>query len=149
MPGGRPTKRTDDRQAIIVEALTKGYTRKAAASAAGMTYDTLREWEKADSEFSDAIQKAEGVAQGRLIDKIAAAKSWQAQAWIAERRWPGEFGQRQHVEMTGKDGGPIDHRDVSAIPDHERQALAAAIRDHLRSRDRGRREAATAADRET
>lgn len=128
----RPTKRTEERQAVIVEALQKGYTRAAAAAAARMTYQTLREWEKDDAEFSEALEKAEGVAQGRLIDKIAADKSWQSAAWQLERRWPKDFGRREAVEMTGKDGGPIDHRDITNLPDHERKALADAIRSHLR-----------------
>ena len=141
MPGGAPTKRTAANQARIVEALEKGHTKKSAAARAGMTYQTLNEWAKDDVEFSDALEKAEGIAQGRIVDEIAKAKAWQAQAWLAERRWPKDFGQRQQVEMTGKDGGPIDTRDVSTLSDHEKRALVEAIRDHLATQRSGVRTA--------
>ena len=59
---GRPTKRTDESQDAIIEALTKGYTRKAAAAFGGVAYSTMREWEKAFPEFSEALEKAEGIA---------------------------------------------------------------------------------------
>ncbi len=131
MAGGRPTKRTDEARDLIIAALKKGYPRSSAAAAGGIAYSTLREWEKAFPEFSEALEKAEGAAKSDLVDKVAAAKSWQAAAWLLERRWPTEFAQRKSLEMSGPDGGPIDHRDVSGLADHEKQALADAIRDHL------------------
>ena len=151
---GRPTKRTSECQDAIIEALTRGYTRKASAAFGGVAYSTMREWEKAFPEFSDALEKAEGIAQNNLIDKIVeaanrgsittrpdgtvieAAGAWQAAAWVLERRWPTDYARREKVEMSGPDGGPIDTRDVSALQDHEKAALADAIRDHLASRDR-------------
>jgi transposase len=137
MPGGAPTKRTAKNREAILDALSKGYTRLASAGAGGMTYQTFREWEKDDAEFSDAVEKAEGIAVRRFLGEIAQDKSWQAKAWILERRWPKEFGRRESVEMSGPDGGPIDHRDVSSLPDHEKRALVEAIRDHLASRRAG------------
>lgn len=133
MAGGRPTKQTDETRDAIIAALQKGYPRSAAAAAGGIAYSTMREWEKAFPEFSEALEKAEGAAKSDLVDKVAAAKSWQAAAWLLERRWPTEFAQRKALEMSGPDGGPIDHRDVSGLADHEKEALADAIRDHLAS----------------
>lgn len=149
---GRPTKRNDESQDAIIEALTKGYTRKAAAAFGGVSYQTLREWEKAFPEFSEALEKAEGIAQNALIDTIVkwsqhgsmttrpdgtvieGPGAWQAAAWVLERRWPKEYSRREAVEMSGPDGGPIDTRDLSKLADHEKEALTAAIRDHLAGR---------------
>jgi hypothetical protein len=151
---GRPSKRTPENEDAIIEALTKGYTRKASAAFGGVSYTTMREWELAFPEFAEALQKAEGIAQNALIDTIVHASThgtvttrpdgtviespgaWQAAAWVLERRWPKDYSRREAVEMSGPDGGPIDTRDLSKVPDHEREALAAAIRDHLASRRR-------------
>jgi hypothetical protein len=148
MRTGRPSKRTPEVEAHIIEGLQKGYTKAAAAGAAGIGYSTLNEWEHAFPEFAEAVQKAEGRAKARLIDKVNAAKSWQASAWMLERRWPAEFARRESLEMTGKDGGPIEHRSVSDLPDHEKQALADAIQNHLREQDAATAEAAPAGDRQ-
>jgi hypothetical protein len=87
-----------------------------------------------DGTLGTSIEKAEGEAEAvyTRIVADAAVKNWTAAAWWLERRRPEDFARRERVEMTGKDGGPIDTRDLSTIPDHERAALAEAIRRHLR-----------------
>jgi transposase len=133
---GRPSKRTPESEERILDALRDGQTKSAAAAHGGISESTLYAWAADFPEFSEALEKAENTGKYKLISEIRADKSWQAKAWLTERRWPKEFGRREHVEMTGADGGPIDTRDLSAaIPDHERAALAAAIRAHLRGEE--------------
>jgi transposase len=137
---GRPTKRTPETEEAIFACLKEGMTKKAAAAAGGITYMTLRQWEKDFPEFSDALQNAEAAGQQALLRRIWAAAGtpdrWQAAAWILERRWPQDFARRQALEMSGPEGGPIEHRDLSALPDHERRLLRDAIVAHLRDRER-------------
>lgn len=113
----RPTKRTPEVEDAIVLGLTKGWTRKAAAAAAGIGYSTLREWELAFPEFSALLEKAEEVAQTKLLATIEEASrkgtvttrpdgtviespgSWQAAAWILERRWSATYARREHVTV--------------------------------------------------
>lgn len=94
MPGGRPTKRTLSAKDTIVQAIGLGATYARAAAAAGITYETLNEWRKDDSEFSEAINKAEADRVAKALQAIqrAATDSWQAAAWYLERRYPSEYG---------------------------------------------------------
>ena len=88
-----------------------------------------------DDTLVTAVEKAEDEAEATYTALVAEAavdpKNWTAAAWWLERRRPDHFARRERVEMTGKDGGPIDHRDITTLPDHERDALAEAIRRHL------------------
>jgi hypothetical protein len=143
---GRPTKRTPETVERIEQSLRKGLTRKAAAAAGGISYDTLRAWEKDFPEFSEALQNAEAAGQEALLIRIWAASqqgaiitrrngdvveepgAWQAAAWILERRWPQDFARRQALEMSGPDGGPIETASRPAeLSDEE-------LRDALRAR---------------
>ena len=116
--GGRPTKRSPKNEDAIIVALSKGYTRKAAAAFGGVTYSTLRDWELRFPEFAEALEKAEGIAQNDLIDTIVRASkvgsivtrpdgstieypgAWQAAAWVLERRWSQEYGRRERLDVT-------------------------------------------------
>lgn len=132
---GRRTKATDLRVATILDALRAGNTRRAAAAYGQVSHETFYRWLRDDVTFSDAVEKAEADAEVRalaVIIRAAQGGTWQAAAWWAERRRPSDYALHQKVEMSGKDGGPIEHRDISTLPDHERQALAEAIRGHLR-----------------
>lgn len=103
----RPTKRTPEREARLMEALRAGNTRRASCAYAGIDQDTLANWMRKFSDFSDAIEKAEADAEIRNVAIIqkAASESWQAAGWWLERRRPADYRQRQ--ELTGADGGPL------------------------------------------
>lgn len=122
----------------LLEALRHGMTRRAASGAAGFSKTTFyRMLERDDGTLVTQIEKAEAEAEATysIIVANAAAdpKNWTAAAWWLERRHPEDYGKRERVEMTGRDGGPIDTRELSAaLSDHERAALQAAIRSHLR-----------------
>lgn len=103
----RPTKRTPEREARLMEALRAGNTRRASCAYAGIDQDTLANWMRRYSDFSDAVEKAEADAEIRNVAIIqkAATESWQAAGWWLERRRPADYRQRQ--ELTGADGGPL------------------------------------------
>lgn len=131
---------TEEHIEKLLGALRLGMTRRAACGAAGFSKSTL--YRMLDDEHDPegtlrtAIENAEAQAEATYSTIVANAaadpKNWTAAAWWLERRHPAEYAKRERVEMTGKDGGPIDHRSVSTLRDHEREALANAIRDHLR-----------------
>ena len=144
---GQPTKRSPEREQAILNSLRVGNTRRASARAAEVSEDTLANWMKADSVFFGAVTKAEADAELRFLGQVAkhAVKSPQAAQWWLERRRPADYRQRTGVEVSGPDGGPIDHREVSTLEDYEKLALSEAIRDHLA---RGRRSSIPAGDTE-
>lgn len=159
-PVGRPTKFTPDTTDKILQALRAGNYRETACRYAGISYATLRKWmlkaEEPDApaeyvEFVAAIEKAEAdaeVADLALIRRaasdqrdddgnITARGSWQAAAWIRERKNPERWGRREatKVELSGPDGGPVQldvqHMvDVSAI-----ESLAAQLAGRRRELD--------------
>lgn len=135
MSPGRKSKATDARLTALLGALRAGNTRSAASAYAEVSRTTFYRWME-DVAIRDAVEKAEADAEVRFASQVAKAATngtWQAAAWWLERRRPEAFALRSKVEMTGKDGGPIAHSDASALPDHEKEALTAAIRDHLAS----------------
>lgn len=164
-PVGRPTKFTPETRDKILQALRSGNYRETACRYAGISFQTLRNWmlkaEEHDAppeyvEFVEAIEKAEAdaeVADLALIRRAAqdqrdedgnvvARGSWQAAAWIRERKNPERWGRREatRVEVTGEGGGPIQMEvnhmvDVTAIEglalslDRRRRELEEADRD--------------------
>jgi hypothetical protein len=129
---------TDEAIEKLLGALRVGMTRRAAAGVAGFSKTTLYRMldNDPDGTLVTAMEKAEAQAEATYSTIVANAaadpKNWTAAAWWLERRHPQDYAKRDKVEMSGPDGGPIESRDVTALPDHERQALAAAIRSHLR-----------------
>ena len=132
---------TDDNIERLLKGLRLGMTRRAAAGFAGFSKTTLyRMLEQDDGTLGTAMEKAEAEAEATYSAIVARAaeepKNWTAAAWWLERRHPQDYGKRERVEMTGANGGPIDTRDLSAaLSDHEREALASAIRAHLEGED--------------
>lgn len=118
----RPTKFTKDVVDRLFRGIRMGGTYESACRFAGIDYNTFCNWRDGkfprvlDDEqkemklgFLEALTRAEGDATARALSTIMQAMA-QGNAEIAlkflERRWPDEYGQRK-VEVTGKDGGPI------------------------------------------
>lgn len=84
---GQPTKVTPQVRAAIMDALRGGNTRTCAAEYAGISYDTFKRHFDADTEFGDAVKKAEAECEVRNVAMVlkAAPTTWQAAAWWLER----------------------------------------------------------------
>ncbi len=99
---GRTSKLTDKAQAAIVEALHLGATYRLAAESAGISEGTFYRWMNGDTprqrKFQKAIKAAQSNASLGALDKIQRAAeggSWQAAAWLLERRHPSEYGRNR------------------------------------------------------
>lgn len=128
---GRRTKATDARVGALLNALRAGNTRQASAAYAEINRATFYRWMDADASLRDSIEKAEAEAEVRFAAQVARAATngtWQAAAWWLERRRPSDFALRSRVEMTGKDGGPIESVSITddLSPDVKRR-----LRDRL------------------
>ncbi len=114
---GRPTDLTPEVQATVIAAIRRGNYRDTAAKLAGITRQTIWNWEKRGeageapyAEFFDALQKAESESEDSLLAEIRNAQPaekggqgadlWQAKAWIMERRWPKRWAQRVRQAVT-------------------------------------------------
>lgn len=113
---GRKTKLTPEVSKIILETLRVGATFEAAAGRAGVDVSTIHHWRRSGKaedgkgklqkthelvEFALAVDRALADAETRLVGIIskAATTQWQAGAWLLERRWAGQYGSKQKIDM--------------------------------------------------
>lgn len=108
----RPTKYNPTVVRAICRSLENGAPRMDAAGAAGISYETFRQWLARHLEFRAAVEKAEAtmVTANVRIVKAAASKSWQAAAWLLERRRPEDFGRRDRLDV-------LIEREAQAVAD--------------------------------
>lgn len=100
---GKRIELTEARRGRLLEALEAGATLRMAAAACGVSEDTLARWRERDAGLQAAIDEAEAAGAVAALETIkAAAKSgtWQAAAWLLERRYPREYGRMARTEET-------------------------------------------------
>lgn len=128
---GRPSKLDPTRLETIVKAVAGGNFYETALSLAGVSRTQGYAWQQkgrdeiaareagrepdpdldAYVEFAEAVTAARAQAEARnlnLIQKAAVEGTWQAAAWYLERTQPARYG-RSRVEVTGANGGPVEH----------------------------------------
>jgi transposase len=94
---GRPTELNAATAQIIVKAMAAGNYLETAAALGGVTAKTVRNWirrgearrrEPLYSEFAQSFSKAIAQAEIENVEAIRGDGSWQARAWLLERRHP-------------------------------------------------------------
>lgn len=112
---GRPTKCTPELTAKVVEAIRAGNFREVAAQWVGVSPANLSRWMTRPGEpyetFRQAVLEAEQLAEidaVALIMKAAKGDAKHAQWWL-ERKFPSRWGRKDRHELTGADGGRIEH----------------------------------------
>ncbi len=90
---GRPIKFTEGRAKQICKLIAEGNHRAVAARAVGIGERTLYDWIRDYPHFSQAIKKADALAEIEYLNIIhkRAKKSWVAAAWYLERRHPERY----------------------------------------------------------
>jgi hypothetical protein len=123
----RPTKLNSTITHKIVNLVRAGNYRETAAAAAGISPKTLRNWlhrgakagkaNAAYAQFSADLDVAEAEAEARDNKKISDApeKDWRAAAWRLARKNPDRWGDKQRLEHTGADGGPIQTQATGVV----------------------------------
>ena len=108
---GRPSKLTDILVKEICEYIATGNTFERACRLSNISESIFYDWKaKGEKEkqgkyldFLEAVKKAEEEFKKTNIDIILnAAKdgTWQAAAWLLERKHPEEFGRRDRVAIS-------------------------------------------------
>lgn len=97
----RKTKATPKTIKIILDAISQGLTQRDASVLAGISEDTLSLWKKKDSDFSEQMRQKEIEYKLSLVQSIkeAGKKSWQANAWLLERKWKDEFSPKSKLDL--------------------------------------------------
>jgi|ETNvirenome_2_60_1030617.scaffolds.fasta_scaffold27209_1 hypothetical protein len=87
----RPSKFTDTRCRIILDALADGQTYQVAATMAGVSAGTLSGWLKDEEklEFFEKCKAAEAQAEAKLVACVHdhAGSDWKAAKWLLARRY--------------------------------------------------------------
>ena len=83
-----------------------GVSDKTIFEAVGISHDTFYKWMKNKPEFATRINKARSLGQAKLVKLIwdAVPKTWQAAAWLLERRWPNEYGKKETLKHEDNRG---------------------------------------------
>jgi hypothetical protein len=117
----RPTVMTPEVVTAIIESIGNGNTRMASVAAAGVGYQTWRDYLKRDEDLQQLVLSAEATAEKNCVEilKRAMPLNWQAAAWWLERRRPQQYGKQEKLHVL-RDVA----RDVSALSDEELAALA-------------------------
>lgn len=117
---GRPAKGTKlltpEVRKVILDCIGEGLPLDVAALNAGVSYRSISRWKEWDEAFHDECKQAEARAQRSLVSDLkskaaAGNKVWTANAWMLERRFGWHPVSRS--EITGKDGGPIQHLTIA------------------------------------
>jgi hypothetical protein len=122
----RPTKRTPDRVAAILQTLHAGHTRKVATAAGGICEETFRRWVAADPQLQQQVVQAEAGAEHSLVEciKRAGEVDWRAAAWLLERRNPAAWSIRYQQELLIRTASTepvkviveyVDHADTAKL----------------------------------
>ena len=95
----------------IAESLETGVSPKDACALAGLPYAAFRSaysqgiqdqeaglFDTAASKFALAVDKAQASFKARQVELIASTTTWQARAWLLERSFPDEYGQRRDAQ---------------------------------------------------
>jgi hypothetical protein len=100
----RTTKLNPETLDRLVEAVQLGATWEMAAAAAGVDVSTVHRWraDEGNCELRDRLKAAEAVGALtalRSIRDAAAGGTWQAAAWLLERRYPADYGRRSESRV--------------------------------------------------
>ena len=131
----RPTKYDPAHCATVVELGALGKSKAQMAAALGCSRMSIDEWCTQHKEFSDAIARARDLAMAWWEDQ-GQLGMWQSpegeklnpQLWSRSMaaRFPDDYRESNKVELTGKNGGPMQSQITIAtgVPVDEYEDLA-------------------------
>lgn len=102
----RPLRHTPVAEEAILVGIRHGMAKTKAAQAAGFNHNTVWEWMTKSPAFAAKVHQAEAECQSKMLAVVIGAaekmlpNTWQAAAWLLERRWPDEFGQKTRLDVN-------------------------------------------------
>lgn len=124
----RPSDFTQETADLICALLLEGESLRSICAMDGMPDKaTVFRWLAAKPAFRDQYAKAKEDQAEALADEIVAIADDQdedvqrsrlrvdARKWVAAKLLPKKYGERGSLELTGKDGGPIETKDLSDL----------------------------------
>lgn len=102
---------TADRVDRLLASLRLGATHRIAAQCAGIGVSTMRDWLRDKPMFADAVREAEAYGAVLMLERITTAANegtWQAAAWLLERRYPDMYGRFPENARRAAVGDSVD-----------------------------------------
>lgn len=155
MPLGRPTKYTATAATAICEAVSDGASLRKACAGAGVSITTACGWMEKRADFAERYARACSQRQTRMEErlielyelghevakdeinpnaKIQAVKlEIEGIKWQLSKLQPARYGDKQHIEVTGKEGAPVRvASEINELTPEAQDALLARMRDIAR-----------------
>lgn len=124
---GRPTKYRAEYCEQVIELGKLGKSLVQIASALDVTKPTLADWCELYPDFSSAMEKSRAHAQAHWEElgyDGMKSKSIDASIWSRSMaaRFPADWRESKHQEVTGANGGPVNHSLKIEFVDNGNQA---------------------------
>jgi hypothetical protein len=138
----RETIYTEELADAICERLSNGESlRKICSDESMPCRSTVLDWEEKNDAFRAKCARARArqahcmvdmqldEALGCTTENAAAVRvKISAYQWVASKLEPKKYGERAQLELTGKDGGPIETKNANDLTDAQLAAIASAGR---------------------
>lgn len=127
----RKSKLSKERIESVCKYIKLGLPQKVAAAYSGINEATFYRWmERGESnpksmygEFCEAVKRAVAESEATLVANIRLAAnktaSWQAAAWMLERRFPDRWARIEKREISGNLGHDVKYSDEEALKAYE------------------------------
>jgi len=120
---GRKSKLTEELTEVFCENIELGLSYNLSCQAAGISFQSFNEWMKAgvagkDKKFCvfyDAVRAAEATCAKKCLERIRAAAergSLAGDLWLLERRYPADYGRKDHLNMKSQTEALNYHVDI-------------------------------------
>ena len=131
---GRQTTYTPEKGDKLCELIAEGMSASKACKKVGVPMRTFYEWNREHKDFSAQLTCARQDQADTFADQMCdiaddegdvqrAKLKIDARKWVAARMKPKSWGDKQAVEHTGKDGGPI--QTTTGLTDEQLERIAA------------------------
>ncbi|MBX7164822.1 MAG: hypothetical protein K1X74_00615 [Pirellulales bacterium] len=121
---GRRPVLDEAKQSAICAIVAMGCSRQTAAQYVGCAVATIRKTALRDARFADKLRKSEHGWELKQLTNIQAAaeRSWQAAAWLLERRLPETYSKRDPKQVNGQHLARLVARFAEVVAGEVREA---------------------------
>jgi len=126
MAGGRPTRRTPELEKSACAAIGSGKSLISWCKENKLTYTTVADWMHENPRFAEDYARARLSQTDYLAEEILDISDdltipdahkrimVDSRKWYAGKLQSNKYGDKQHLEVTGKDGAPLSMRLIEA-----------------------------------
>ena len=110
---GRKSKLTEELTDVVCENIELGLSYNLTCQAAGISFQIFNDWMKAGAagkekrfcDFYDKVRASEATCAKKCLERIRAAAergSLAGDLWLLERRYPADYGRKDHLNMKSQ-----------------------------------------------